>query len=317
MIGSAHSARVAWLALTSLTGLACAGGASSDTGVTALLRLSGTGVQFIPGALGTESAADMPTMLGINISTNIVFPGATGRSLSGSANGSSAVLVGLDGDSGHWVVPTGMPDTDVAGAFDFQASLSLSPLLPLVPADRSVIFRAVDAQGTVGPPLSLGIKVQALTAAGGEPLVVTLQWDAEADLDLKLRVPNAANPSKPIDVWTKNRVALPPLGNSDPPYTNDDIKGAGQLDYDSNSNCVIDSLRQEDVVFSAAPPSGEYEVRIDAFSMCGQVAARWHAYATANGSERLGEAYGQAGDIDTQGSHGPATGTLAFRFTVP
>jgi hypothetical protein len=37
----------------------------------------------------------------------------------------------------------------------------------------------------------------------------------------------------------------------------------------------------------------------------------------ANGTDVLGEAYGQMGDIDTQGSHGPATGTLAFTFTVP
>ena len=66
-----------------------------------------------------------------------------------------------------------------------------------------------------------------------------------------------------------------------------------------------------------AAPSGTYEVRVDATSLCGQVTARWHAYAITSSGEVLGEAYGQATDIDTQGSHGPATGTLAFTFMVP
>jgi hypothetical protein len=293
------------------------GGASPDPGLTALMRLSGTGVQFIPGTLTAEPRAEAPAMQAINVSTNIVFPGATGRPLGGSAFGSQAVLIGLDGDSGHWIVPTGLPDTETEGAFDFSASLAVSPLLPLDPAKRSLLFRAVDAQGNVGPPLSLDLKVQALTATDGQPLVVTVEWDTEADLDLKLRVPNVKDPSTPVDVWTKHRVALPQLGNADPPYTDDEVKAAAQLDYDSNANCVLDGLRRENVIFPAAPPSGQYEVRVDATSLCGQVAARWHAFAVANGTDVLGEAYGQMGDVDTQSSHGPATGTLAFTFQVP
>jgi hypothetical protein len=295
----------------------CDSGASPDPGVTALMRLSGTGVQFVPGTLTTDPMADAPTMQAISISTNVVFPGATGRPLSGSALGSHAVLIALDGDSGHWIVPSGQPDTETLGAFDFSATLSVSPLLPLDPAKRSLLFRAVDVDGNVGPPLSLDLKVRSLGAADGQPLVVTVEWDTEADLDLKLRVPNVNDPSTPIDVWTKHRVALPQLGNSDPPYTDDDVKTAAGLDYDSNANCVLDGLRRENVVFPAAPAAGQYEVRIDATSLCGQVAARWHAFAVANGTDLLGEAYGQVGDIDTQSSHGPATGTLAFTFQVP
>jgi hypothetical protein len=295
----------------------CGGGASPDPGLSAQLRLSGTAVQFIPGPLTDAPMADAPTMQAINVTTNIVFPGAIGRPLSGSANGSNAVLISLDGDSGHWLAPTGVPDSETLGAFDFQTTFAISPLLPLDPPNRTILFRAVDAHGNVGPPLSLGIKVQALSAAGGQPLVVTLEWDTEADLDLKLRILEATDPSTTIDIWTKHRVALPPLGSADPPYTDDQVKGAGQLDYDSNANCVIDGLRQEDVIFPVTPPSGTYEVRVDATSLCGLAAARWHAYAIANGTDVLGEAYGQMGDVDTQSSHGAATGTLAFTFMVP
>ncbi len=309
-------------------GTAACSDASSDTGVNAMLRLTGTGVQYVPGSLGTDAAGDAPKMQDVNISTNVVFPGASDRPLSGSAIASSAVLIGLDGDIGHWIVPTGLPDTQVEGAFDFSARFSLSPFLPLDTPMRMIIFRAVDARGMVGPPLSQPIKVQALAsplgiALDGQPLVVTLTWDTEADLDLKVRVPNAADPASPIEVWTKHRVALPTLGPADPPYLDADVKDVGTLDYDSNANCVIDGLRQEDVVFTQAPPSpkaapsGTYEVRVDATSLCGQVTARWHAYAIANGLGVIGEAYGQAVDVDTQGSHGPASGTLAFTFMVP
>ncbi len=299
-----------------LAGGGCDGGASSDPGVSALLRLSGKGTQFIPGELDITGGSDKPTIQGINISSNIVFPGATGRALGGSAIGSSAVLIGLQGDVGHWVVPTGTPDSDNPDALDFSTSLSISPLIPLMPANRAIVFRAVDGHQTVGPPMLLDMKIQPL-AASGQPLVISLVWDTDSDLDLKVRVPNAVDPSMPIDVWNKSTVALPVLQNGDLPYTADDVKNAGKLDYDSNAQCLLDGLRRENVTFPQTPPSGTYQVRVDSFSLCGQVAARWHAFAVANGADLLGEAYGQAGDVDTQGSHGPATGILAFSFTVP
>lgn len=308
--------------------------ASSDPALDAMFRLSGTGVQYVPGTLGTEAAADMPMMQAINLATNIVYPGAIDRTLTGSAIGSTSVLIGLDGDIGHWIAPTGLPDSEFEGAFDFSTRYSLSPQLPLDPPDRMIVFRAVDAQGQIGPPLSQPIKVKVLAnplgiSLDGQPLVITLQWDSPADLDLKVRIPNPTDPmGMPVDIWTKHRVALPVLGNSDPPYTDDQVKDVGTLDFDTNANCVIggiqqDNLYQEDVVFTqAAPspkaaPSGTYEVRVDATSLCGQVTARWHAYAVTNSGAVLGETYGQATDIDTQGSHGPATGTLAFSFMVP
>jgi hypothetical protein len=324
-----HSIGCAVLLALLAAGAGACSDASSDPGANAMLRLSGTGVQYVPGALGTDPAADSPTIISKVISTDSVFPGVADRPLNGSALGSTSVLIGLAGDVGHWVAPTGQRDTDVEGAFDFSTRFSLSPLLPLDPSDQTMIIRAVDAQGQVGPPVTITLKVRALGSplgapVEGQPLVVTLQWDTEADLDLKVRITDPSMPdAPPIDIWTKHRVALPPLGPADPPYLDDQVKDVGALDYDSNASCVIDGIRQENVIFTQAPPSpkaappGLYEVRVDATSLCGQVTARWHAYAIANGTDLLGEAYGQAIDIDTQGSHGPATGTLAFSFMVP
>jgi len=295
----------------------CSGGASPDSGIGALLRLANA--QYIPGELGTDVTADAPTMAAISVGNIAVFPGATGRTLTGSAY-ATAVLIGLQGDSAHWVTPTGLADATNRGAFTFDTPFSLSPLTPLDPPTRALIFRAVDLQGTVGPPMSLNLQIQARALSTTPlPLQVTLTWDTEADLDLKLRVPvpNPAPGKKPyLDVWTRSRVALPPLPDGSPPYTASDIAAAGQLDFDSNAQCLIDGRLQENIIFPQALPSGTYEVRVDAASMCGQVAAQWHAYALLNG-QMVGQAYGQDGDVDTQGSHGPATGTLAFTFTVP
>ena len=299
----------------------CSGGADPNSGIGAYLRL--TNAQYISGELGTAPAADAPTMAGISIGNVIVFPGAAGRSLGGSAFAATSVLIGLEGDVGHWEIPTSLADATTPGAFLFDTTVSLSPLLPVDPATRTLIFRAVDQHGTVGPPMTLDLQIQASALATDTPppLEVTLTWDTEADLDLKVRVPvpNPAPGKKPyVDVWNRSPVALPPVPSGSSPYTPDEIAAAGQLDFDSNAQCLIDGRRQEDVIFPQVPPPGTYEVRVDATSLCGQVAAQWHAVAMANGQLiPHAEAYGQVGDIDTQGSHGPATGTLAFTFTVP
>jgi hypothetical protein len=313
-MSSAAKGLVPLLGLLPLAALGCMNGASSETGTSAWLRLGNA--QFVPGEISQEHLADAPTIVGITAPNSIVSPGATGRSIGGSANAATSVLIGLEGDTGHWILPTGAPDPDTAGAFQFSAPMSFSLLMPLTPNMRNMVFRAVDATSSVGPPLVLAVKVAALSAAGNPPLIVTLQWDANADLDLKVRIPNVADPTMPIDIWTRSRIGLPPLPAGQSKRTPDEVAAAGQFDFDSNAACVIDGKNTEDVTFNMAPPPGDYQVRVDAFSMCGQPAARWHAYAIANGTT-IAEAFGQMGDLDTQITHGPETGTLAFSFTVP
>lgn len=302
-----------------LAAVGCEGaGASPKSGIGGLFSVSGA--QYIPGELTTAPMADAPTMQTINLNT-VLFPGAVGRPLGGSGNGSSSVLVGMAGDIGHWVLPTGIPDAENPGAFAFQqTTVSLAPQTPLDPPTRDVIFRAVDEDGNIGPAMILSVRIQSLTlSTTPASLRVTLTWDTEADLDLKLRVPvpNPTAKQKPyVDVWSKFPVALPPVGNGAPAHTAAEIDAAGKLDFDSNAQCAIDGRLQENITFPQTPPSGDYEVRVDATSLCGQVAAQWHAVVFAN-DVMVGQAYGQVGDIDTQVSHGPATGTLAITFSVP
>jgi hypothetical protein len=286
------------------------------------------GAQFVPGPIDVAAATSGPTINVINTNNNIVFPGAMNRSLTGSAAGTTiaaatdttpaqtiparAILIGLDGDSGHWILPTGAEDLNFPGSLTFGTHLSFSP--EMTPGSYSLVLRAVDADGMIGPPQLLSLMVLSTMPTGA--LVVTLIWDVDADLDLHLHMPDVSMPGKFTDVWAKAPLALPPVAPGDPPYTSDEIAAAGKFDFDSNSQCRIDGRRQEDVVFPNPPPSGDYEVRVDAFSMCGQVTTRWRAVAVA-GDQTLGDASGQMSDNDSRGAHTATSGLLAFRFSIP
>ena len=56
-----------------------------------------------------------------------------------------------------------------------------------------------------------------------------------------------------------------------------------------------------------------YSVRVDAFSMCGEVSARWRVSVKLDGQESL-SATGQFSDSDTRFDHGPGAGLLALEF---
>jgi hypothetical protein len=310
--------RTSALAIALATGALASAGcdeASPASGITAYMRLSSA--QFEPGAIDETSTGNKePTVDSIGAKATTIFPGSEGHALSGSVNGAgTAVLVGLTGDVGHWLIPLGFPDLDRQGNFTFSTTAAFSPVVPL--GARELVFRGVDKTGQVGPPQRL-----ALTIAPNAPtgmLVIQLTWDANADLDLHVRVPNPANPMKPIDVWDKAPLALPPQKSSDPPYTAAQVTAAGKLLFDSNANCVIDGQNHEEVVFPDAYPAGTYEVRVDTFSLCGQPTARWHAAAFTNMSATTvyAQATGQSLDRDTVATHNATAGVLAFSFTPP
>jgi hypothetical protein len=259
---------------------ACAascGGASPDSGIEAALRLSGAGVQYVPGTLLDDPAAVGPAVHGISASGHI-FPGAVGRSITGSVEtGSSAVLLGLVGDIGHYIVPVTGMDVDNPPDLQFSAQASLAKTIP---AGANLIrARAVGTDGSIGPAEAQGLTVDAQAVTG-------------------------------------NRSSLPPRtpleGGA---YTDDELATAGVLDFDSNSQCVIDGLLAENVSWQVPPPSGHYIVRMDAFSMCGQGAAHW-AVSITEGGVPAGTYVGVATDADTRFAHGAGAGINVVEFDL-
>ena len=297
--------------VASLVAAGCAASASPESGITALLRVSNA--QFVVGALDPDTTATGSAVIsGVAINNTNVYPGEQNFPLSGTVTGATA-LVGLDNDVGYWIVPATVLDQTTAAGYTFTTQLAFSPLLP-VGAHR-LILRGVAADGTVGPAQLYKLDA-AISAPTGFPLVVTLAWDTEADLDLHVVMPNVQDPSTPIEIWAKHPVGLPVPVLGGPPIYPEQIANAPYLDFDSNSNCAIDGRRQENVIFPVAPPPGDYTVRVDTPSLCGQPDAQWTVGATLMDGTMLGFVQWESTDASTRGAHVTGSGLLAFTFTI-
>jgi hypothetical protein len=296
--------------VASLVAAGCAASASPESGVTALLRVSNA--QFVEGALPPDTASTGTAVIsGVAINNTNVYPGEENFPLAGTVTGATA-LVGLEDDVGYWIVPATLIDQTTAGGYDFSAQLTFSPLMPV--GSQTLILRGVTADGTIGPAQLY--KLEAATTVPTGPLVITLQWDTEADLDLHVVMPNVADPTTPIEIWSKHPVGLPVPVLGGPPIYPDQIANAPYLDFDSNANCVIDGRRQENVIFPVAPPPGDYTVLVDTPSLCGQADAQWTVSATLMDGTSLGFVQWESTDASTRGAHVAGSGLLAFKFSI-
>jgi hypothetical protein len=275
--------------------------ASGDPALDALLRVPGA--QFYRGA--TPTAEDGPKVDSLLNSSNLIRPGQS-KSVTGIvARESRGVAVFLQDDVGYWIVSPGNSDPTALNHLAFRAGLSFSPLLPN--GKYTLAARAVDEQGRFGPAQTAELKT--LDQAVDGKLVVTLKWDTEVDLDLRLTDPNG------IEVSAKNRNTAVPPNPGDPPNP-DAYKNGGALDFDSNAQCVIDGRRQEDVVWTAPPQSGHYIVRVDTYAMCAEYQAYWTVAVLLDGNV-IGAARGASREVDTLGSHDKGAGVTAVEFDVP
>jgi hypothetical protein len=169
---------------------------------------------------------------------------------------------------------------------------------------------AVDAGGRFGPPNTVVLTALAAPSSVSVPpgpLVVSLTWDTEADLDL-----HVVNPLGE-EIYHDKRTTLDTFSPGAP---GSDAGSYGYLDIDSNANCAIDGRRQETVTWVGAPPSGQYSVRVDATSLCGQAIAHYSVRALLNGAA-IGQASAVAVGFDTWGPHDRGAGVLALSFDVP
>jgi len=286
---------------------ACSG-ANPGSGQTAWMRVQGA--QYIAGSIDIAPAASVPEVHSVSTQNNDLFPGVSGKSISGTVGpGSTAVLLGLLGDSGHWVIPVQDLDQNTPGDYTFGCSASFSPETQTADGGGlSLVVRATSKQGEEGPALIQPMVMDAPRPAGS--LVVSLDWDTEADLDLHVVLPGTDGGVN--EIWSRKPPGLP-MGTTN--ATVDDGMAAGYLDRDSNSMCLIDGIRVENVIFPDAAPSGHYVVRVDTFSLCGEVTARWRVRVFTNDAATPSlQAFGQSTDTDTRFPHGQGAGVQALVF---
>jgi hypothetical protein len=291
-----------------------------------MLRVEGAQVRA--GHIG-DAPQDQATALvsGLTSSPNLIYPGIQGREVKGMVGpGATAIAIGLAKDDAFWILPADLHDSTSPDLLKFSAQLDFSPHL----ADSSVVeqdshgnpvvpitFRAVTQDGRLGPSLILGMTVLSNEPSGS--LVISLRWDAPVDFDLRVLAPSPDGTST-VEIWSKHASNVPFDMNSALPA---DQQGAvGRLDFDSNADCAIDGRDQENVVWQGVPPAGHYVARVDAFSLCGQVAAEWEALATYNGllltktDGNPADVFGIATDAATRGDHGAGAGVRAFEFDL-
>jgi hypothetical protein len=92
-------------------------------------------------------------------------------------------------------------------------------------------------------------------------VVITLDWDRDADVDLELVTPDGRriDPKHPL-------VNAPVMGMADP--------ASPRLDRDSLRECVADGWREESLAFDTRP-TGDWQVFVRLFEGCGQASVRW------------------------------------------
>jgi hypothetical protein len=287
--------------LVVLVFVAGCGGATTDPGIDALFQVNGA--QFARGPMPTGSADGPAVASVVNTRTNII-PGEHEKPLQGAvALDAKGVAIGMKGDIGYWVVPSSPPTFEVPNFLSFDVTVGFSAIIP--PGPFEVDVAASDAQGRFGLASPVQFVAEASTVPSGS-LVITLRWDTEADLDLHVVDPNGT------EIWSRNINSFPkpPVGVTPDPMQ---VLMGGILDFDSNANCVIDGRREENVVWMMMHPPGHYLVRVDTFSLCGQVAAHWTVEARHQDQVFL-TAHGTSTDTDTRFPHDAGAGVLALEF---
>ncbi len=290
-------------------GTGCSG-ANPSLGQSAFMQVQGA--QFIAGGIDTEPQATSPEIHLVSLQNSTLFPGVAGKSISGTAGpGSTAILMGLQGDSGHWVFPVQDPDQNTPGDFTFACSASFNQDTPAGDGGAlALVFRATDRAGNVGPAKIQPMILQEETVPGGA-LVVSLDWDTESDLDLHVQFPSGDGGTS--EIWSRKPTGLP-LGGSGTANATAAID-SGYLDFDSNCECAIDGRRQENVIFPTTAPSGQFIARVDTFSLCSQVGAGWRVRLFSAGSTSpVAVSYGQSTPTDTRFPHGQGAGVQALVF---
>jgi len=296
------------LGIVALASLGACSGTSPSSGQGAWMHVEGA--QYYAGTIDVSPQADEPAVHSLSTQNGVLYPGVIDKSITGTVGpGSSAVILGLVGDAGYWVIPVSTFDQYTPGDFTFSCKASFSAQTQTADGGGlTLAVRATNLKGEMGPALLQPVVMEAVRPAGD--LVISLDWDTQADLDLHVQLPSAD--AGVNEIWSRKPSGLP-IGTIGATF--DEGTAAGYLDRDSNSQCAIDGNRVENVIFPGTAPSGHYVVRVDTFSLCGEATARWRVRVfKQDGSAPVLEAFGQSTDTDTRFPHGQGAGVQALVF---
>jgi hypothetical protein len=225
----------------------------------------------------------------------------------------NAVSVGIALDAigtGYWVVPAGDPSPTVGLSFDALCDFDRT-----IPSEnynmRAVAF---DENGNPGPqaaPKKVCVvsavpdNFRACTRAFTPEAVISIEWDANVDLDLQVRTPTGriVEPKSPTSLPPSDAGAIP--------------AGSATIDRDSGAACVNDAIRHENLVWpTGSDPAGRYAIYANLFDACKQGSVRFTvtAYRASHagedgGNSHLVQGFEKSGELlDFQANGGSGRG---------
>lgn len=285
--------------------------ASSDPGLDSVLEIANA--QYRPGAFPTDEGGRAAALSLATRHPTIVIDRVVEKTLGLLDPAARTAVFGIDGYDGAWIVPAGPPDFSAPG-FP-TANITFGVRGTIEPGPFTLRLAAADADGRFGAPATAMVVADAAPEPTGE-LVITLEWQGHADLDLHVVDGDGG------EVWSDKPNSMNPPAQG-VPVDPTEYQKHGILDHDGNKNCRFDGgTPNEHVIWTMPPPPGDYIVRVDARAMCGAPAAAWHVSAKRN-DDLLGAVRGVAtpGDVvpdpsEPQPLSRAGQGVLALRFSL-
>jgi hypothetical protein len=235
-----------------------------------------------------------PQVEDINVVTTVIEQSEEGLTFSGHATSGSWTVAARFADlgTGYWVVPVGGLDPSDGNLPTYQFKGDFGRGLP--PGFHDLLFAAIDPDGSSGTQSSLPVCIDTpvpdnLNVCDPKrpppAAVLSLSWDAAVDLDLIVQDPSGAT------VGGNSATTTSGVDGGTAPSMPESLAD-GVLDHNSNANCVIDNIDQEDVVWNSSLKDGTYNVWVDLFSACHQgsvsfTVSLWLAEGQADGTQRL------------------------------
>jgi hypothetical protein len=254
-----------------------------------------------PEQISAGEKAASPNVTSLDITGLSLIAGEGEKTIRGrvSTDASAVALRFADRGRGYWLQPVGGPDPINGGEFTWSLVANVSADTP--PGYHSLLFAGIGADGRSGNQLAFRLCVGSPIPDNlnhCEPkrlppdLVVSLAWDRDVDLDLRVVAPNGklVDPKHPTtDLGTEDQ-------DPDP-----EAEGVGVLDRDSNADCAIDGLRRENLVFAERPLPGRYAVYASLNQACGEKSTHFSVSLTSRIEGAEPDTYAQVRTYDKSG----------------
>lgn len=211
------------------------------------------------GAMPNSTSNDV--ISGIEINDQALTSGSNFITVT-SADAYDRFYIGVDGESGYYeVVPTDMManSTRAGGLYSYIIYLNYGANYN---RNITMVVKGRKTSGAVTQAYRKAIRYVQTRISGD--LTVNLTFNNEKDVDLRLTTPSGEE----IYYGNKTLSVRDEVGDS--------IVRFG-LDHDSNANCNIDGLKNENIVIpEIAVEPGEYTVRVDMYKNCDKlVSTSW------------------------------------------